>query len=60
MNAPYHVPPFALPQHALPQVEPFFFDVDPGTRFCLYHAPTRNWCPAAPSCISTRSQKSST
>ena len=30
MNAPYH---------HVPQVEPFFFDVDPGTRFCLYHAP---------------------
>ncbi len=30
MNAPYHL---------VPQVEPFFFDVDPGTRFCLYHAP---------------------
>ncbi|MDB5960791.1 MAG: Hydrolase 2, exosortase system-associated [Massilia sp.] len=30
MNAPYH---------SVPQVEPFFFDVDPGTRFCLYHAP---------------------
>ncbi|WP_426197476.1 hydrolase 2, exosortase A system-associated [Massilia sp. DWR3-1-1] len=29
MNAPYHV---------VPQVEPFFFDVEPGTRFCLYHA----------------------
>lgn len=26
------------PLHLLPHVEPFFFDVDPGTRFCLYHA----------------------
>ncbi|WP_426112737.1 hydrolase 2, exosortase A system-associated [Massilia sp. PWRC2] len=30
MNAPF--------EH-VPQVEPFFFDVAPGTRFCLYHAP---------------------
>ena len=34
MNAPHHAP-----HHLVPQVEPFFFDVDPGTRFCLYHAP---------------------
>lgn len=27
------------PLIAVPHVEPFFFDVDPGTRFCLYHAP---------------------
>src|SRR5450830_1904148 len=30
MNAPIHL---------VPRVEPFFYDVDPGTRFCLYHAP---------------------
>ncbi len=30
MNAPLPI---------TPHVEPFFFDVDPGTRFCLYHAP---------------------
>ena len=36
MNAPYHV---------VPQVEPFFFDVDPGTRFCLYHAPSAHVAP---------------
>jgi exosortase A-associated hydrolase 2 len=30
MNAPFHL---------VPRVEPFFYDVDPGTRFCLYHAP---------------------
>jgi exosortase A-associated hydrolase 2 len=33
MNAP-------LP--ATPHVLPFFFNVDPGTRFCLYHAPNNS------------------
>ena len=28
MNAPFHF---------VPHAEPFFFDVDPGTRFCVYH-----------------------
>jgi exosortase A-associated hydrolase 2 len=27
------------PLLSTPRVEPFFFDSDPGTRFCLYHAP---------------------
>jgi exosortase A-associated hydrolase 2 len=27
------------PLLSTPRVEPFFFDADPGTRFCLYHAP---------------------
>lgn len=27
------------PLTTLPHVEPFFFDAEPGTRFCLYHAP---------------------
>ena len=39
MNAPYHL------NHFVPQVEPFFFDVDPGTRFCLYHAPNPQVAP---------------
>ncbi|MFL6710168.1 MAG: hydrolase 2, exosortase A system-associated [Massilia sp.] len=30
MNAPFHF---------VPRVEPFFYDVEPGTRFCLYYAP---------------------
>ena len=36
MNAPLTV---------LPHVEPFFFDVEPGTRFCLYHAPNPQLAP---------------
>jgi alpha-beta hydrolase superfamily lysophospholipase len=31
MNAPFHF---------VPHAEPFFFDVDPGTRFCMYHPPS--------------------
>lgn len=27
------------PLLSTPRVEPFFFDAEPGTRFCLYHAP---------------------
>lgn len=30
MNAPFS---------GMPHAEPFFFDAEPGTRFCLYHAP---------------------
>jgi exosortase A-associated hydrolase 2 len=33
MNAPLPV---------TPHVVPFFFDADPGTRFCLYHGPNKN------------------
>lgn len=33
------------PHHFIPQVEPFFFDVEPGTRFCLYHAPNPRTAP---------------
>lgn len=35
------------PCHAVPRVEPFFFDVDPGTRFCLYHPPNPHLAPRA-------------
>lgn len=33
MNAPLPI---------TPHVVPFFFNVDPGTRFCLYHAPSKS------------------
>ncbi|MES2015528.1 MAG: hydrolase 2, exosortase A system-associated [Pseudomonadota bacterium] len=28
------------PLQSTPRAHPFFFDADPGTRFCLYHAPS--------------------
>ena len=36
MNAPFHAGPHA---------EPFFFDVEPGTRFCMYHPPSTHLAP---------------
>lgn len=36
MNAPFPL---------MPHFEPFFYDVDPGTRFCVYHAPNPQVAP---------------
>lgn len=33
------------PLFRLPPAEPFFFDADPGSRFCVYHAPAPNLAP---------------
>jgi pimeloyl-ACP methyl ester carboxylesterase len=33
------------PLLSTPRVEPFFFDAEPGTRFCLYHAPDPHVAP---------------
>jgi len=33
------------PLMSTPHVEPFFFDSEPGTRFCLYHAPNPHQAP---------------